>query len=168
MPERFPLSVVLVLATSTGGIGQHVRSLAAGLCGRGVAVTVAGPAQTQKRFDFRAVGARFSAVEIATGPRPVTDAVAVRRLRELFETADVVHAHGLRAGMLSGLAAGRRRATRLPLVVTWHNAILAGGPKRALLERLARQVARRADVTLGASTDLVDRARELGALDARF
>ncbi len=166
VPERFPLSVVLVLATSTGGIGQHVRSLAAGLAGRGVTVTVAGPARTQELFGFRAVGARFHAVEIATRPRPVADVAAARRLHTLFKTADLAHAHGLRAGMLSSLAAGRRCAT--PLVVTWHNAVLATGPRRALLELLERQVARRADITLGASADLVDRARELGALDARF
>lgn len=155
--------VALVLATSTGGVGQHVRSLAGGLVARGVPVTVAGPAATEEQFAFTAAGAAFAPVEISTAPRPLHDLHAVRRLRAALDPAAVVHAHGLRAGFLAGFAAGRR-----PLVVTWHNAVLGAGPRRALLTALEARVARRADVTLGASLDLVARARSLGARDARL
>ncbi|MEO7745081.1 MAG: glycosyltransferase, partial [Actinomycetota bacterium] len=79
--------------------------------------------------------------------------------------SDVVHAHGLRAGFIAVLAL-RGAGTRL--VVTWHNAVLGGGPRRRLLVALERVVARGADVTLGASTDLVARAAALGARDARL
>jgi glycosyltransferase involved in cell wall biosynthesis len=53
-------------------------------------------------------------------------------------------------------------------VATWHNAVLGGGLRRRLLTRLERLAATRADVTLGASSDLVAQARELGAADVRL
>ena len=75
-----------------------------------------------------------------------------------------MHAHGLRAGLVAALA----RPDGCPLVVTWHNRVLAQGLKAAVYRPLERYVARAADVTLGASADLVERARELGARDARL
>ena len=73
--------VMFVLGTTTGGTGRHVRSLAAGLAARGVDVTVAGPAATQRLLGF--AGARFLPVEIADRPRPAHDVAAVVRLRRL-------------------------------------------------------------------------------------
>jgi glycosyltransferase involved in cell wall biosynthesis len=193
-----PLYVVEVLATSTGGIGTHVRGLAAGLVERGISVTVAGPQATEDAFGFAAAGATFEPVEIATRPRPRGDLQAIRALRSLTSalatgrpeqdsgTADrdhdavplVVHAHGLRAGLVAGLATrgarGLRRHRRSnrqgqpPLVVTWHNAVLSNGPARLVLAGVERAVARMADVTLGASYDLVARARRMGSADARL
>jgi glycosyltransferase involved in cell wall biosynthesis len=110
----------------------------------------------------------FSAVEIFTRPRPRQDVRAVRELRKLLSDADVAHAHGFRAAALTGLALGRRRPGRTPLVATWHNAVLGSPPRRALLTGLERLAARRADITLGASSDLVERATQLGAADARL
>ncbi|SCG74390.1 glycosyltransferase family 4 protein [Micromonospora coxensis] len=159
-----PGTVVLLLASSTGGVGQHVRSVARGLAAAGTPVLVCGPAATQDQFDFTGVGARFAPVEIPASPTPA-DARAVSVLRRTLaaETVQVVHAHGLRAGLVAALA---RPAA--PLVVTWHNAVLAGG-LRGQLSRLAeRVVARAARVALGASTDLVERAAALGAADARL
>jgi glycosyltransferase involved in cell wall biosynthesis len=144
--------VLLVLATSTGGVGRHVQSLARRLMERGHAVTVAGPSSTRAVFDLPS----YETVEIGSSPDPVKDARAVRRLRALARDADVVHAHGLRAGALSVLAPR-------PVVVTLHNAV--EGRLAAVLERL---VARRADVVLAASADLVDRARQLGGRDVRL
>ncbi|WP_432906040.1 glycosyltransferase family 4 protein [Micromonospora matsumotoense] len=157
-------TVVLLLASSTGGVGQHVRSVARGLVEAGQPVLVCGPAATGEQFDFAATGARFTPVEISANPTPA-DARAVTALRRALAGADVrvVHAHGLRAGLVAALA---RPAA--PLVVTWHNAVLAGG-LRGRLSRLAeRVVARSARVALGASADLVDRAAALGAADARL
>lgn len=161
------MRVVLVLATSTGGVGQHVRALAQGLVGAGVDVLVAGPASTQRAFAFDRTGALFAALEIGTTPRPRLDLVAARRLRGLLTGRDVVHAHGLRAGFVSVLAL-KGLTARPALVVTWHNRMLGTGPRRQVLVALERIVARAADVTLGASQDLVERALELGARDARL
>jgi glycosyltransferase involved in cell wall biosynthesis len=157
--------VALVLASSTGGIGRHVASLAAGLAARGSEVTVYGPAATRAHFGFGATGAGFVPVEIPASPQ-VRDAVAVATLRRALHAnrPDVVHAHGLRAGLVAGWA----RPARVALVVTWHNVILAEGLRGRLLGALERRVARSADITLGASNDLVTRAVQVGARDARL
>ncbi len=151
MAER-RLRVLLVLATSTGGVGRHVASLAGGLEARGHDVTVAGPSSS------RAVVGRpaYEVVEIGSAPHPARDAVAVTRLRALARDADVVHAHGLRAGALAVL-------TPRPVVVTLHNAVT--GRVAAVLERL---VAHRSRVVLAASEDLAARARAVGADDVRL
>ena len=63
----------------------------------------------------------------------------------------MVHAHGLRAGLVAALARPAQ-----PLVVTWHNAVLASGLRGQASRLVERVVARAARVTLGASQDLVD------------
>jgi glycosyltransferase involved in cell wall biosynthesis len=155
--------VALVLASSTGGIGWHVAMLAAGLTRQGASVTVYGPAATADRFDF---AGDFVPVEIPASPRP-RDAAAVATLRRALgaRRPDVVHAHGLRAGLVAGWA----RPAGVPLVVTWHNPVPAGGGLRGRLARaMATRVARGAQVTLGASADLVERALALGGTDVRL
>jgi glycosyltransferase involved in cell wall biosynthesis len=161
---RWHGTVVLLLASSTGGVGQHVRSVARGLTEASASVLVCGPAATQEQFDFTGVGARFQPVEIPASPTPA-DARAVGALRRALaaEPVQVVHAHGLRAGLVAVLA---RPAA--PLVVTWHNAVLAGGLRGGVSRLAERIVARSARVALGASADLVERAAALGATDARL
>lgn len=164
------MRVALVLASSTGGIGQHVASLAGGLAAAGATVTVCGPAATEEQFRFSERGAAFVPVEVGN-PRSVP---ALRRALSGVR-AELVHAHGLRAGFAAALSsrwlgaagtAGRRG--RHPLVVTWHNAVLATGLRGQASRLLERIVARSADLTLGASNDLVQRALALGARDARL
>jgi len=145
--------VLLVLAVAAGGVGVHVRGLAAALVERAAHVQVACPQATQDVFGFPG----HVRLEVGTGARPLRDLAAVRALRGL--PADVVHAHGLRAGSLAALA-GRR-----PLVVSWHNARLASG--RTGHQALERLVARRATVTLAASPDLAETARRCGGRDVR-
>jgi glycosyltransferase involved in cell wall biosynthesis len=157
--------VALVLASSTGGIGRHVASLAAGLVAAGADVTICGPADTDRQFAFTAAGIRFVPVEIPASPQP-RDAAAVHALRRALRTCtpDLVHAHGLRAGLVAALA----RPTGCPLVVTWHNQVLAQGMRGRVYRQLEGYVARAADITLGASADLVSRAAALGARNARL
>jgi len=171
--------VALVVGTTTGGTGAHVRMLAAGLAGRGVGVSVLGPPPADALFGFGAIaGVAFSPVEFADRPR-LGDAAAVLRLRRLLgrgsgaaQRPDVVHAHGLRAGALTALAlagvrARRRRAgsgRRLGLVVTVHNAPPVGGGALSLVYRLLeRVVARGADLVLCVSPDLELRMRSAGS-----
>jgi glycosyltransferase involved in cell wall biosynthesis len=162
------LKVAIVLATSAGGVGGHVRSVVSGLTARGARVAVLGPAATDELFGFGRAGARFVAVEIADRPHPAGDARAVAQIRRLTRGADVVHAHGLRAGGLTALALARAipaslRTDRTPLVVTLHNAVIAGGMIGAAYATLERVVARGATEVLGVSPDLEDRMRALGA-----
>jgi glycosyltransferase involved in cell wall biosynthesis len=150
--------VALVLGASTGGIGTHVAALAAGLVTNGVPVTVLGPAPTQARFDFTGRGARFVPVDAGA----ISEVRALRRALAA-DGPDLVHAHGLRAGLVAGLA----RPPAVPLVVTWHNGLVRGGLAGTLRRLVERRVARRADVLLGASAELVARGRAVGGRDVR-
>ncbi|MFL6287664.1 MAG: glycosyltransferase family 4 protein [Actinomycetes bacterium] len=162
------LRVLLVLGTSTGGIGQHVRSLAHGLVDRHHQVVVAGPLETDQLFGFGTLGARFVSTPIGVTPTPRDLAVA-RQLGRWVRGADVVHAHGFRAGLValasgagsSWPVAGVRRAD-VPLIVTWHNQVLTTGVRGAAMHRAERIVARGASLNLGASSDLVRQAIDSG------
>ncbi|MEU7857399.1 glycosyltransferase [Nonomuraea sp. NPDC049141] len=229
------MRVAFVLGTTSGGTGRHVRMLVEGLVRRGHRVVVLGPGSVEERFSFGGAGARFVEVPMSDRPHPVNDLRAVLAIRRMTKDADVVHAHGLRAGALAGLglwgrAAGRTRVAersgatspapgdersgaaeralgdersgepgpapedersgatvrgpgderarvgglvpfgakgRVPLVVTLHNALTAGGLIGIVYGGLERVVARRADQVLVVSPDLGARMRALGARDVR-
>lgn len=180
-------------ATAGGGeipcasTGVHVRSLTEGLVAHGLRVTVCAPYGAEQAYGFTAAGAQLAEVghtaahsaaaqppsvprnaALASLPGPLhTDAETVLALRRACADADLVHAHGLHAGLLAAMALGRRRR-HVPLVVTWHTREHAYGAHRGLVRLLERRVARAAGVVLGATTDLVDLARRRGARDARL
>jgi glycosyltransferase involved in cell wall biosynthesis len=168
------MKVAFVVGTCGGGTGRHVQMLASGFPSRGVPVAVFGPAAAGRDFGFPA----FTAVEIGDRPR-LRDAATIWQLRQRLRSGfPVVHAHGLRAGALTALAltglrpgaglrhgVGLRRRPRL--VVTVHNAPVAGGFIGAVYRVLELVVARRADSVLCVSADLevrmrAARAREVG------
>ena len=103
------------------------------------------------------------------GDRPnVRDGLAVLRLRQVLARsgADVVHAHGLRAGALAALALSLRpTGAPVPLVVTVHNAPPPSGVTAAVYQALELIVARSAATILCVSADLEDRMRRVGARD---
>jgi glycosyltransferase involved in cell wall biosynthesis len=163
--------VALVVGTTAGGTGSHVRMLATGLAGRGIDVSVFGPPSADAAFGFgAAAGVTFSPVEFGDRPR-LGDVAAVLRLRRLLghgrvaATSEVVHAHGLRAGALTVLALARLRHRARPrIVVTVHNGLPAGRGARSVVYRLLeRVVARGADLVLCVSSDLEARMRSAGA-----
>ncbi|HVE98970.1 MAG TPA: glycosyltransferase family 4 protein [Mycobacteriales bacterium] len=156
--------IALVLATTTGGTGRHVRAVVDAALTAGAGVTVAGPATTDVAFGFTSGGARFVPVEIGVRPRPFRDLATSQSLRSATVGCDLVHAHGLRAAFLVAV----RRRSDVPLVTTWHNAVLSGGRLQLVAGGLERLVARRADVTLCVSGDLETRVRSLGGRDVRL
>jgi glycosyltransferase involved in cell wall biosynthesis len=161
-------TVTEVLATSTGGVGTHVRSLLPTLLAAGATVQVCGPAATDELFGFSAGGARFVPVEISAGLAPGADARAVLQLRRATTGTDLVHAHGLRAGLVAA-AARRLPGPRRGLVLTLHNAVPdRGGALRRVLSAVERATVRGADLVLAASGDLADNARRQGARDVRM
>ncbi len=160
------MRVAFVMGTTSGGTGRHVRMLADGLTRLGHRVLVVGPRSVEERFAFGAGGARFAEVRVSDRPDPVNDLRTVLAIRRLTREADVVHAHGLRAGALAGLARPVRR-DRPRLVVTLHNALTTGGSIGAVHGVLERVVARLADHILVVSPDLGERMRALGARDVR-
>ncbi|HVW80450.1 MAG TPA: glycosyltransferase family 4 protein, partial [Mycobacteriales bacterium] len=159
MADR-PVKVLLVVGETEGGIGRHVALLAEQLGRHGVAAAVCGPPSA-----LAAVGSPpgVGTAALATSRSRLDIALASRRrLRMLARGFDVVHAHGLRAAAIAAA-----RPARIPLVVTWHNAPLMGGPRRRAYAALERYVARSASLTLGASADLTEAARRAGARQAR-
>ena len=158
-----PQHAVQVVDGASAGTGAHVRSLAEGLVARGLRVTVCAPPGAEATYDFTGVGADFAPIPARTEPE------AAAALRQLCADADLVHAHGVRAGLLAACAltlSGRRR--RVPLVVTWHHRGHAAGARAHVRRLVERRVARSATIVLAATTDLVDRARQRGARDARL
>src|SRR4051794_13412507 len=89
-------------------------------------------------------------------------------MRRATAGADLVHAHGLRAGLVAAAARRLQRSHR-PLVLTLHNALQDGtGPRQQLLRRLEGVTIRAADLVLAVSGDLAANARRLGARDVRL
>jgi glycosyltransferase involved in cell wall biosynthesis len=142
-------SVLLVLGPSTGGIRRHVVELAARLEQRGWRVEVAGPAGVLdglRTLDHR--------VEVPSSLGPVASVTARRALAAAAVGADLIHAHGLKAGWLA--ASVRRRA---PLVVTAHNVVLpgVGGAGAPFLAWLEAALPARADATIVVSAEMARR-----------
>jgi glycosyltransferase involved in cell wall biosynthesis len=159
--------VVEVLATSAGGVGTHVRALLPALRESGADVGVCGAPATEGLFGFTAGGADFTPVGISNGLAPVADARAVLQLRRALAGADLVHAHGLRAGLVAATAL-RLSSHRPPLVLTLHNALQEGsGRLRGAMQALERLTVRGADLVLAVSSDLAANARRAGAPDVR-
>ncbi|MEP7766128.1 glycosyltransferase family 4 protein [Sanguibacter sp. 25GB23B1] len=166
MAETTRARVLQVLGSSAGGVARHVaqisRALGAGVePGERCQVHVAGPTSVRGVVAAEGSGTGFTAVEISDRPGP-GDARSARTLRRLARGADVVHAHGLRAGALVVVATRGLRG-RPRVVVTLHNLPVGSRRVRAVSSVLERLVSRHADAVLGVSTDLVELARRRGA-----
>ncbi len=171
MTERSPLHgrrIVEVLATSAGGVGSHIRTIVPALRAAGATVRVCGAPATEELFRFTATGADFRPVGISSGLAPLADGRAVVQLRQAADGADLLHAHGLRAGLVAAAARRVSGERTRPLVLTLHNALQQGpGPTQRLLRAVEGTTIRAADLVLAVSGDLADNARRLGARDVR-
>lgn len=112
--------VLQVLGPSTGGIRRHVTYLRDHLRSTGWDVEVAGPAGSIDGLDH--------VVAIPRRDRPVGTVRAWAQLRPLVERFDVVHAHGLKPGLLVGAMRARP-----PAVLSVHNLVLDEVAGRAAL-----------------------------------
>jgi glycosyltransferase involved in cell wall biosynthesis len=155
------LRVLLVLAESAGGIAAHVRSLCELLPAQGVDVTVIGPHFTLERLHLTSRSDHTVAAPVGGGA-PTAWRAARRLIRQESARVDLVHAHGLRAAAACGHGTAGR-----PLLATWHNAARGGVGRRVAHRGLERVAARVADLTLTASDDLAERARQAGGHDVR-
>jgi glycosyltransferase involved in cell wall biosynthesis len=143
------VKVAQLLTASTGGIGRHVASIVPRLERRGHQVRVFCPKGTAEAQGFK---------ELGLDVWPLTS-------QRRFIGVDLVHAHGLKAGWLGTPIAWM---FKVPVVVTWHNAVLGDGLRPKTVRQMQRVVAMGADLTLAASSDLVALARRLGAKNARL
>lgn len=152
MTER---RVLQVLGRSAGGIARHVAQIVSALDATdGLRVDVAGPSDLPVEMPKA-----MHDVLVPDGPVGGHRS-AVRKLRSLIRAHhyDVVHAHGLRAGIDASLAA---RRAGVPSLVTIHNLVrpeIAGS--RAPLYRVAEDLAvRLSDRTFAVSKDIADHVR---------
>lgn len=155
------MRIVQLLGSSAGGVSQHVSQISRLLeAESGIEVVVAAPSVLREKF---ADAQRFAAVEIADRPG-AGDLRTMGGIKALGQSADVLHAHGLRAGAMAGLALATISRSRRPrLVVTLHNLPVGGWKIQSVSSVLEAVVSKTSDVVLGVSTDIVERMRSKGA-----
>lgn len=143
-----------MLGRSAGGIARHVSQVTAMLDGFG-GLTVDIACATDLPIEMPKDPLELRIPDGIRGHR-----AAIQRLRELIDAGsyDLVHAHGLRAGIDAAVAARGRR----PVMVTVHNLVRPeiAGRARAHVDRLAEPaVVLLADRVLAVSQDICDRLK---------
>lgn len=118
-----PLRVLQVVRPAQGGIRQHVLTLLDGLDPATISCAVAAPPAFVREALLHPQVAATIPLDIAARFSLARDFLAARRLaRVIPQFADVVHAHGARAGWICALA---HRHRPFPLIFTAHNLVRA-------------------------------------------
>lgn len=156
--------VLELSAQAAGGVRAHIRQVSQLLAKDGHQVLLAGPSNVISPADDAVGGACLRTYQINIGARPSgADLKALRQLKQLAATAQVIHAHGLRAGALAVLAVKRLPAAKRPrVVVTLHNLPVGSAPTRLVGKALHLVVVKGADYVLTVSPDLLKKAKQLG------
>ena len=156
--------VLELSAQAAGGVRAHIRQVSQLLAKDGHQVLLAGPSNVISPADGAVSGACPRTYQIDIGARPSgADLKALRQLKQLAATAQVIHAHGLRAGALAVLAVKRLPAAKRPrVVVTLHNLPVGSAPTRLVGQALHLVVVKGADYVLTVSPDLLEKAKQLG------
>lgn len=156
--------VLELSAQAAGGVRAHIRQVSQLLAKDGRQVLLAGPSNVISPAPGAVGGACLRTYQIDIGARPSgADLKALRQLKQLAATVEVIHAHGLRAGALAVLAAKRLPAAKRPrVVVTLHNLPVGSAPTRLVGKALHLVVVKGADYVLTVSPDLLEKAKQLG------
>ena len=156
--------VLELSAQAAGGVRAHIRQVSQLLAKDGHQVLLAGPSNVIFPAPDAVSGACLRTYQIDIGARPSgADLKALRQLKQLAATVEVIHAHGLRAGALAVLAAKRLSAAKRPrVVVTLHNLPVGSAPTRLVGKALQLVVVKGADYVLTVSPDLLEKAKQLG------
>lgn len=156
--------VLELSAQAAGGVRAHIRQVSQLLAKDGHQVLLAGPSNVISPADGAVSGACPRTYQIDIGARPSgADLKALRQLKQLAATVEVIHAHGLRAGALAVLATKRLPAAKRPrVVVTLHNLPVGSAPTRLVGKALHLVVVKGADYVLTVSPDLLKKAKQLG------
>lgn len=156
--------VLELSAQAAGGVRAHIRQVSQLLAKDGHQVLLAAPSNVISPAPGVVGGACLRTYQIDIGARPSgADLKALRQLKQLAATVEVIHAHGLRAGALAVLAAKRLPAAKRPrVVVTLHNLPVGSAPTRLVGKALHLVVVKGADYVLTVSPDLLKKAKQLG------
>lgn len=94
------MKIIWVVRPAEGGILQHLSQLLKGI--PDLDIIVAGPGNLQEWAGKR----RFISLDLVDGLRLQQDSAASRKLRQILrkEQADIVHAHGLKAALITATA----------------------------------------------------------------
>lgn len=111
------MKIMWVVRPAEGGILQHLKLLLAGI--PDLEIVVLAPASLQEWAGNR----RFISLDLVDGLNPKRDFAAMRHLRRLLrqEKADIVHAHGLKAALITAAALAPRRHPHF--LFTAHNSL---------------------------------------------
>ncbi len=148
--------VLQVLGRSAGGIARHVADIATGFAeDESIQVETAGPSDLPIE-----IPGPFHKLVIPDGPS-LGHGAAVARIRQLVEGGrfDVVHAHGLRAGIDAGTAAHKAGK---PSIATVHNLVhpaIAGALRACVYRYAERVVVRRNQRVFCVSAQIADHLR---------
>ena len=144
--------VLQVLGRSAGGIARHVAEITAALDGvDDLSIDIAGPRGLP-------VPMPKDVIELEIPDGPLGHRRARSNLRAILDAVrpEVVHAHGLRAGIDSAIAA---KGSSVYVVVTVHNLVrpeVSGRLKAVAFKPAERLVVSRADRVLAVSRDIAD------------
>lgn len=160
---------IALVCAGEAAIGEYVTRLASGLRDNGDRVAVVAPAGFAEQYGL--TGVTLATLDVPVTSEMLGDARAAWQLRPMLRGGagtgpDVVHAFGERAG----LAAAVTKVASVPLVTSWWREFELPGTAatdrvKLLPERL---IARRSDVSLCATADLVAGVLRLGGRDTRL
>lgn len=150
------VTVLQVLGRSAGGIARHVAEVTKSLgSSAGLEIEIAAPPDLPVKMPT-------SIHELTIPDGPIRGhRAAIKRLRSIVSSTecDVVHAHGLRAGIDAGVAT---RGLAVPVILTVHNLVqpeIAGSLKAPLYRRAESLAARSADRVLCVSEQIAQHLR---------
>lgn len=149
------MTIVQLVRPAAGGMRRHVARLSAGLRAAGHAVLVTGAVDPDWAEDLRSAGIACAPLPLGARPGP-GDLRIARALRAAANTADLVHAHGLRAGMVAAIAG-------VPFAYTLH-----GFPRGRIARMVEGRVLHLARVVIAVSPSLADYARAAGVSTGRM
>lgn len=128
------MKVIWVVRPSEGGIIQHLQHLSTGI--QDLEIVIVAPPALQKMVE----GRRFIPLNLTDGLDPRSDLYCARQLRQVFkrETPQIIHAHGLKAALISAMALSRQRHSRF--LFTAHNSLpQVSSPLRRVAYNLAQR-----------------------------
>ena len=155
------MRVLVVLGTSAGGVGNHVRGLVGSLTAAGHHVVVACPPEVDAHFGLHEVATARGAARAVRPPAP-----GPRRPGRARPAAGWSAVPTWCTPTGCGPPPWRcwpSGAASVPVVATLHNAAPSAALTGAVYAALERVVALRSTLVLGVSADLVERMRRLGA-----